>query len=35
MKIAVESGDPVGRGVLLEARGVFRSFGQTPALQDA
>ena len=35
MKIAVESGDPAGRGALLEARGVFRSFGQTPALQDA
>jgi len=35
MKNAVDSGDPVARGVLLEARGVYRSFGQTPALQDA
>jgi putative ABC transport system ATP-binding protein len=35
MKNAMDTGDPVARGVLLEARGVYRSFGQTTALQDA
>jgi putative ABC transport system ATP-binding protein len=33
--VSTAAGAQVSRGVLLEARGVYRSFGQTPALQGA